>query len=207
MADTSTSGIVAYVLQPIAQFLFGCIINKINRMADQKKLICLVIPASSGKTMFLQKYMEEFNSINNDLYIIDLEDACMKDLDDRSRKELVDLKSKDILIFQSKMFLLAEGYLKDIMAHLKQTKQKKKLVVLVSCVELKKFLNVPKKQTFYYAPSKKLYETISEKNKHLKPYLDYTRNLLEPKLKTFVYSEFSQLSERILKDLKIERTV
>ena len=69
MADTSTSGIVAYVLQPIAQFLFGCIINKINRMADQKKLICLVIPASSGKTMFLQKYMEEFNSINNDLYI------------------------------------------------------------------------------------------------------------------------------------------
>lgn len=207
MADTSTSGIVAYVLQPIAQFLFGCIINKVKRMNDAKRLICLVIPASSGKSSFLKSYMDEFNSINNDLYIIDLEEACLKDLDDRSKKELSDLKQKDILIFQSKMFLLAEQYLKDIIAHLKQTKQKKKLVVLVSSVELKKFLNVPKKATFYYAPSKKLYETIVERNKVLKPYLDYTRALLEPKIKTFVFSTFDELSEKILKDLKITRTI
>jgi hypothetical protein len=206
MAESSTSGVVAYVLQPIAQFLFGCLISKVKRM-NESKLICLVVPASSGKSTFVRSYMDEFNSINNDLYIIDLEEACLKDLDDRSKKELFDLKTKDILIFQSKLFLLAESYLRDIIAHLKQTKQKKRLVVLVSSVELKKFLNVPKKSTFYYAPSKKLYESILEKNKLFKPYLDYTRTLLEPKLKTFVYSTFNELTERILKDLKIERTI
>lgn len=206
MADASTSGIVAHVLQPIAYFFFGCILKKIEKLKESK-IICIVIPAASGKSSFLNTYLSEFNAVQNDLYIIDLEDVCLKDLDDRSKKELFELKQRDILLFHSKLFLLAEDYLKNIIAHLKQTQIKKRIVVLVSSVELQKFLNIPKKSTLYYAPSKKLYETIIERNKNYKQYLDYTRNLLEPKFKAFVYSTFDQLSVKIMEDLKIKRTI
>lgn len=207
MADASTSGIVAYVLQPVVNFLFGFIIKKIQKVMKGSTVICVVIPASSGKSSFLNSYLSEFNAVQNDLYIIDLEDASVKDLDEDGKQELSDLKKKDILLYHSKLFILCEDYLKNIIAHLKQTKIKKRIVVLVSSVELQKFLNIKQSSTFYYAPSKKLYEVILEKNKDFKVYLDYTRNLLEPKMKAFIYSSFDELTTKLLKDLKIQRTL
>lgn len=202
---SASSGIVSSIFQPIAYFLFGCILNKIDRMKESK-VMAIVIPSGSGKGHFLQNYLNEFNTINSDLYFIDLEECAVKELlSDTDRTKLNELKQKDVLIYQSKLFLICKEYLNKIVQHLKETKIKKKIVILVSSNELKKFLNV--KEAFYYAPSKKLYDKIKLANPAIGVYLDYTRKLLEDKGKTFIYTTWEELYNHILKDLKIERTI
>ncbi len=202
MADTTASW--GLIFQPIVQFLFGAIINKIEKLKESK-VTCIVIPAGSGKSTFLQSYLAEFNSINSDLYLVDIESEALKDIDEAGQKEMDLLKQKDVLIYQSKLFLLCEDYLKSIILHLKKTKIKKNIVVLVSSNELKKFLKV--KKAFYYAPAKKLYEKIKAANPYISVYLDYTRQLLQDKNKTKIYTSYDELYTTILSDLKITRTI
>jgi len=202
--EPTTAVASSNVLSPIIYFLFGCILKKIDKM-NECKSVSIVIPPGSGKSEFLKTYLTEFNILNNDLYFIDVEDVMLKEMDDVEKSKLDILKQKDVLMYQSKLFKGCKLYLNNVIQHLKETKQKKTIIVLVSSIELKKYLGI--KECFLYAPSKKLYDKIKTNNPNIVQYLDYTRKLLENNKKTFVYATFEQLFIQILNDLKIKRTL
>jgi len=90
--DLSTSsGIVTSTLKPIAYYLFGCILNKLEK-AKESNIIGVVIPASCGKT----ELVKQLNEINNELLFIDVETECLFDLPDTEKKIIQELKKQPV---------------------------------------------------------------------------------------------------------------
>jgi len=199
--DLSTSsGIVTSTLKPIAYYLFGCILNKLEK-AKESNIIGVVIPASCGKT----ELVKQLNEINNELLFIDVETECLFDLPDTEKKIIQELKKTNILMYNQKIFSICKTYIINLVQHIKSVKDKKTIILLMSSVELQKYLKL--ESVLYYAPSKKLYQQIKSFTGININMLDYTRNQLNtiPSLK--IYNDWIELSRLIITDLKLKMTL
>lgn len=188
----------------IGNLLFSGVKGYLERRGDSTVSV-VVLPAGAGKTKLVETFKSEFGTTSTELYLIDIEHSVMSDTKNAGIvAQLNDLKMKDVLLYQSKMFKLCKEHLDDIKAHLKETKTKKHIVVLCSSKDMKKYLGV--KKGLYYAPTKRLFETLKTKYPFLE-YLTYTRTLLESKESVTIFNTFEELYQSFLRDLKIERTL
>lgn len=200
MELSTSSGIVSSTLKPIAYYLFGCILNKLEK-AKESNIIGLVIPASCGKT----ELVRQLNEMNNELLFIDIETECLYDIPDTEKKIILELKKTNILLYNQKIFSICKNYILNLIQHIKNVKDKKTIILLMSSVELQKYLKL--NNVLYYAPSKKLYQTIKAFTGININMLDYTRNQLNtiPSLK--IYNDWFELSRLVITDLKLKMTL
>ena len=198
MSDAATTGILATIGKTLGYILYGWAVYRYEK-SKESPVVCLVM--TTGKTKFVENYKAEFG-LNSDAYMVDIEDEIMKD---PKNANLAQLKEKDIVMYEAKMFTLAKEHLKHIVDQLKQMRVKKTIVVLCSSNDMKKYLEI--KRSFYYTPVKRLFAQIETKNPNIKEYLNYTRNLLNEKQRTYIFSSFEELYNQVLQDLKIVRTV
>lgn len=200
MDPSTSSGVVANVLKPIAYFLFGCILNKIEK-SKESNLLGIIIPSSCGKSELLKI----LNEINNDLLFIDIETECLFDVPESEKKVIQDLKKTNVILYNQKIYNLCKTYLLNLIQHIKNVKDKKNIVILISSVELQKFLNI--KHALYYAPSKKLYQQIKSSSNINVLLLDYTRNQLNNNPSLKIYNDWFELSRLVINDLKLKMTL
>jgi hypothetical protein len=199
---------ITSILGSVGKFIGNLLFSGLLSYIEKRKLSpisCVVLPSSSGKSKLLEAFKTEFGNLSTDLYLLDIEDAVNKDPKNAGViKQLEELKKTDILIYQSKLFTLCKENLEELRTHLKNTKVKKHIIVFVSSNELKKYLEI--KKALYYAPAKKLFNQLLSKNAVNADYMSYTRQLLDAK-DTFIFSNFEELYNKFLEDLKIERTI
>jgi hypothetical protein len=198
--DPSTSGIVAVTLKPLAYYLFGCLLKKLNK-SKESTLIGVIIPSSCGKT----ELVKQLNEMNNELLFIDIETECLHDIPESEKKIIIELKKNNILLYNQKVFSICKTYIINLIQHIKNVKDKKTIILIMSSVELQKYLKL--ENVLYYAPSKKLYQTIKTFTNININMLDYTRNQLNniPSLK--IYNDWFELSRLVITDLKLKMTL